>query len=337
MIDTHSHIYSEEFDEDREAVIARAIEAGVEMIMLPAIDSESHERQERLALSRSDLFRQIMGLHPTSVKEDFEAELEIVRQKLFTGTPNTLSRTCIKQVPTSSNTLHPTPYTPTPYTPTPYTKYVAVGEIGLDFYWDTTFREQQIQVLRTQMAWAEELGLPVVLHLRSGKDGNNNSSITSITSSNNNSITSITSSNNNSIPSITSSNAYKTFFSLCGGTQAPVKLGRERYRGIMHCFSGSVEDARKGVEMGFLLGIGGVVTYKKSSLPEIVREVGLENIVLETDAPYLAPVPFRGRRNESGYVKFVAEKVAEILGVSFEEVEAVTTGNAKRVFGLEDI
>ena len=332
MIDTHSHIYSEEFDEDREAVIARAIEAGVEMIMLPAIDSESHERQERLALSRSDLFRQIMGLHPTSVKEDFEAELEIVRQKLFTGTPNTLSRTCIKQVPTSSNTLHPTPYTPTPYT-----KYVAVGEIGLDFYWDTTFREQQIQVLRTQMAWAEELGLPVVLHLRSGKDGNNNSSITSITSSNNNSITSITSSNNNSIPSITSSNAYKTFFSLCGGTQTPVKLGRERYRGIMHCFSGSVEDARKGVEMGFLLGIGGVVTYKKSSLPEIVREVGLENIVLETDAPYLAPVPFRGRRNESGYVKFVAEKVAEILGVSFEEVEAVTTGNAKRVFGLEDI
>ena len=315
MIDTHSHIYSEEFDEDREAVIARAIEAGVEMIMLPAIDSESHERQERLALSRSDLFRQIMGLHPTSVKEDFEAELEIVRQKLFTGTPNTLSRTCIKQVPTSSNTLHPTPYTPTPYTPTPYTKYVAVGEIGLDFYWDTTFREQQIQVLRTQMAWAEELGLPVVLHLRSGKDGNNNSSITSITSS----------------------NAYKTFFSLCGGTQTPVKLGRERYRGIMHCFSGSVEDARKGVEMGFLLGIGGVVTYKKSSLPEIVREVGLENIVLETDAPYLAPVPFRGRRNESGYVKFVAEKVAEILGVSFEEVEAVTTGNAKRVFGLEDI
>lgn len=264
MIDTHSHIYSEEFDDDRDEVIYRAKTAGVELILLPAIDSESHARQEALAASHPDLFREMMGLHPTSVNENYEAELAIVHEKLFGG-----------------DTAR---------------KYVAIGEIGLDFYWDTTYREQQIEVLRQQTQWAEELNLPVVLHLRSGKDGGEET------------------------------DAYKAFFSLCRDA--------ERYNGIMHCFSGSMEDARKAVAMGFLLGIGGVVTYKKSTLPEIVSEVGLENIVLETDAPYLAPVPFRGRRNESSYVKYVAEKVAEITGMSFEEVDAITSDNAKRLFRL---
>lgn len=300
MIDTHSHIYSEEFDEDREAVIARAVEAGVEMILLPAIDSESHERQERLALSRPNLFRQMMGLHPTSVKENYETELEIVKEKLFEErrAENGERRTGNGERETG--------------------KYVAVGEIGLDFYWDTTYREEQIHVLRTQVSWAEELGLPVVLHLRSGKDV------------------------------APETDAYKTLFNILQDTGFKFqdssfnsKLSTFNFqlstikRGIMHCFSGSVDDARRAVEMGFLLGIGGVVTYKKSTLPEIVKEVGLDNIVLETDAPYLAPVPYRGRRNESSYVRFVTEKVAEILGVSFEEVEVVTTRNAKRIFGLE--
>lgn len=274
MIDTHSHIYSEEFDEDRDEVIARAEAAGVELMLLPAIDSESHERQEALAASRPDLFRQMMGLHPTSVKENYETELEIVEKKLFDGHKTEATKAA-------------------------HNKYIAVGEIGLDFYWDTTYREEQIAVLRRQIAWAVELELPVVLHLRSGKEGT------------------------------PETDAYKTLFDrfLVSGSRFQVS-------GIMHCFSGSMEDARRAVAMGFLLGIGGVVTYKKSNLPEIVREVGLQNIVLETDAPYLAPVPYRGRRNESAYVRFVAEKVAEILGVSFEEVDAVTTENAKKLMRL---
>ena len=137
--------------------------------------------------------------------------------------------------------------------------------------------------------------MPVVLHLRSGKDGTSET------------------------------DAYKAMFSLC--------RDRERYNGIMHCFSGSIEDARRAVEMGFLLGIGGVVTYKKSALPDIVREIPLESLVLETDAPYLAPVPYRGRRNESAYVRLVAEKVAEIKGISVEEVDEVTTANALALIG----
>ena len=276
MIDTHSHIYSEEFDEDRTEVIARAKAAGVDMILLPAIDSQSHKRQEALAISRPEMFRQMMGLHPTSVSDDYETELAIVHQKLFNSNNQAFKYSSINP------------------------QYIAIGEIGLDFYWDTTFREQQIDACHKQMTWAEELGLPLALHLRSAKESND------VTAR---------------------GDAYEEFFSICKKTGS--------CQGIMHCFSGSLADARRAVEMGFLLGIGGVVTYKKSTLPEIVKEVGLDNIVLETDAPYLAPVPYRGRRNESSYVRFVAEKVAEILGVSFEEVEVVTTRNAKRIFGLE--
>ena len=303
MIDTHSHIYSEEFDEDRAEVVARAEAAGVKLILLPAIDSKSHERQEALAASRPDLFRQMMGLHPTSVDENYEAELEIVREKLFGDyVPQKKQKgEKLSGINASEDVTQKARKTQ---------KYVAIGEIGLDFYWDTTFREQQIEVLKRQLRWAEELDLPVVLHLRSGKDVNDNNN-----------------------------NAYAVAFDImqCSQQHSSIEPKGDRrevstlnsqlstIRGIMHCFSGSLEDARRAVEMGFLLGIGGVVTYKKSTLPEIVREVGLENIVLETDAPYLAPVPYRGKRNESAYVRFVAEKVAEILGVSVEEVDAVTS------------
>lgn len=288
MIDTHSHIYSEEFDEDRAEVVARAEAAGVKLILLPAIDSKSHERQEALAASRPDLFRQMMGLHPTSVDENYEAELEIVREKLFGNyVPQKKQKgQKLSGINASEDVTQKARKTQ---------KYVAIGEIGLDFYWDTTFREQQIEVVKRQLRWTEELDLPVVLHLRSGKDGTDDT------------------------------DAYKAFFSLCRDA--------ERYNGIMHCFSGSLEDARRAVKMGFLLGIGGVVTYKKSTLQEIVREMPLESLVLETDAPYLAPVPFRGRRNESAYVRYVAEKVAEIKGISFEEVEEVTTANALALIG----
>lgn len=263
LIDTHSHIYAEEFDDDRNEAIARAEAAGVGLILLPAIDNESYDRQERLAASRPDLFRQMMGLHPTSVGENYRSDLEIAHDKLFAD-PD---------------------------------KYIGIGEIGLDFYWDTTFRKQQIETLEQQIGWAQTLDKPIVLHLRNGKDGS------------------------------ADTDAYTEVFRL---------LERCRYsgKGIMHCFSGSMDDARRATDMGFLIGIGGVVTYKKSALPDIVRALPLESIVLETDSPYLAPVPHRGQRNESAYVSIVAQKVAEIKGISFDEVADATTDNAQRLFDL---
>ena len=264
LTDTHSHIYAEEFDSDRDEVIARAEKAGVGLILLPAIDRESYDRQEQLAESRPDLFRQMMGLHPTSVGENYTTDLELVNDKLFSN-PD---------------------------------KYIGVGEIGLDFYWDTTYRNQQIEVLERQIGWAQELDKPIVLHLRNGKDGNSDN------------------------------DAYDAVFKLLE------RLSRNKYKGIMHCFSGTMEDAERAVDMGFCIGIGGTLTYKKSSLPEIVKALPLERIVLETDDPYLAPVPYRGRRNEPSYITFVAEKVAEIKNISSEKVADVTTANAKELFNL---
>jgi TatD DNase family protein len=263
LIDTHSHIYAEEFDADRDEVVSRAEKAGVGLMLLPAIDGESYDLQEALAASRPDLFRQMMGLHPTSVGENYRSDLEIAHDKLFSN---------------------------------PY-KYIGIGEVGLDFYWDTTYRKLQIDALERQMEWSRELDKPIVLHLRNGKDGN------------------------------AETDAYAEVFCL---------LERCNYngRGIMHCFSGTLKDAQRAVEMGFLIGIGGVVTYKKSALPDIVSALPLESIVLETDSPYLAPVPYRGQRNESAYVSIVAQKVAEIKGISFDEVVDATTDNARRLFKL---
>ena len=263
LTDTHSHIYAEEFDEDRNEVIARAEAAGVGLILLPAIDAESYDRQETLAASRPDLFRQMMGLHPTSVGENYRSDLEIAHDKLFSD-PD---------------------------------KYIGIGEIGLDFYWDTTFRKQQIETLEQQIGWAQTLDKPIVLHLRNGKDGS------------------------------ADTDAYAEVFRL---------LERCRYsgKGIMHCFSGSMDDARRATDMGFLLGIGGTLTYKKSTLPDIVCSLPLENIVLETDSPYLAPVPYRGRRNESAYVSLVAQKIAEIKETTTDTVAATTTANARQLFRL---
>lgn len=263
LTDTHSHIYAEEFDADRDDVVARAEQAGVGLILLPAIDKESYDRQEALAASRPDLFRQMMGLHPTSVGEDNRSDLELAHDKLFSN-PD---------------------------------KYIGIGEVGLDFYWDTTYRRQQIEALEQQTGWAQELGKPIVLHLRNGKDGG------------------------------ADTDAYAEVFRL-------LERCAYRGRGIMHCFSGTMADAERAAELGFLIGIGGSLTYKKSTLPDIVRALPLENIVLETDSPYLAPVPYRGRRNESAYVSLVAQKVAEIKGLSPDEVAAATTTNACQLFAI---
>ena len=255
MIDTHTHIYDEAFDDDREAVIQRARDAGVDTLVLPAIDSQSLERQERLATQHPDLCRQMMGLHPTSVNENLEAELALVQQRLFD----------------------------------PQRHYVAVGEIGLDFYWDRTFEAQQLEVLKTQLRWAETLGLPVCLHVRK---------------------------------------AHNELFGLLR------ELNRPTWRGVMHCFGGSVQEAQRAVEMGFHIGVGGVVTFKNATLAKVAATVPLERIVLETDAPYLAPVPHRGQRNEPSYIPLIAQRIAELKEVALDEVAAVTTASARSLFHL---
>lgn len=255
MIDTHCHLYDEAFDDDRNVAVERAVAAGVDLMLLPGIDSQSHAAQEALEDAFPQHFRQMMGLHPTSVTADFEAELSIVEQKLF-------------------HSGHP---------------YVGVGEIGLDLYWDKTFLEEQKEVLRRQMRWARQLDLPVCLHVRK---------------------------------------AYNELFALLRD------LNFGTYSGVMHCFGGSVQEAHRAVEMGFHIGIGGVVTFKNATLAAVAAAVPLERILLETDAPYLAPVPYRGKRNESAYIPVIAEKIAALKGVSIAEVDEVTSASATVLFGL---
>lgn len=257
LIDTHCHLYDEAFDADREAALQRALDAGVECMLLPDIDSQSTPRLEALAAAHPLRFRPMAGLHPTSVKEDFERELALVQERLFG-----------REAPG---------------------RYVAVGEIGMDLYWDRTFEDEQREALRRQMRWADELDLPVCLHIRK---------------------------------------AHNEVFGLLRD------LGRRRYRGVMHCFGGSVQEALRAVEMGFHLGIGGVVTFKNATMADVVQAVPLERLLLETDAPYLSPVPHRGQRNESAYLPLVAQRIADLRGISPDEVAEVTTASARALFGL---
>lgn len=253
-IDTHCHLYDEAFDADRDEAVQRALDAGVTTMLLPDIDSTSTPLLEALLQQYPTVFRPMAGLHPTSVKEDFEQELQHVHELLF-------------------STNH----------------YIAVGEIGMDLYWDRTFEAQQREVLRTQMLWAEELDLPVALHIRK---------------------------------------AHNEVFGLLRD------LNRHTYRGVMHCFGGSVQEAQRAVEMGFHLGIGGVVTFKNAGMAEVVKSVPLERLLLETDAPYLSPVPHRGQRNESSYIPLIAQRIADLRGITVDEVAEVTTTSARKLFNL---
>ena len=253
FVDTHTHLYDPAFDADRLEALLRALDAGVDRMLLPAIDSASVAAMRSLALTHPSHFRLMAGLHPTSVGEDFEAELEVVR--------------CELRQP----------------------GIVAVGEIGMDLYWDRTFEAQQREVLRRQLLWAVERDLPVALHVRK---------------------------------------AHNEVFALLR------EINRPSWRGVMHCFGGSLPEAHRALEMGFHLGIGGVVTFKNATMAEVVKAVPLERLLLETDAPYLAPVPHRGKRNESAYIPLVAAKVAELKGVTLDEVAAVTTASAETLFGL---
>ena len=253
LIDTHCHLYSEEFLPDIDAVIERGTHEGVQKFYLPGIDSTSINAMLNLEERFPNKCFAMMGLHPCYVKENYKQELDIVQQWLAKR------------------------------------KFAAVGEIGLDFYWDKTFATEQYEAFRIQMEWAIAYNNPIVIHTR---------------------------------------NAMQETINL---VKEYVPKG---IRGIFHCFSGSYESAQEIINAGFYLGIGGVLTYKNAGLAEVLQKIDLKHLVLETDAPYLTPVPFRGKRNESSYLKYVVAKLAEAKDVSVEEVAAITTANAEKIFGI---
>jgi TatD DNase family protein len=253
MIDTHAHIYAEEFNDDIKEVISRAKTAGVSQVLMPAIDTETHERMFQLEKSQPGYCISMMGLHPCSVKANYKDELKVI-ERYFEER-----------------------------------KFVAVGETGLDFYWDLTFKEQQYEAFHQQAEWALHYNIPLVIHSRNS-------------------------------------------------TNECIEVVRQHHlgklKGVFHCFSGTAEQAKEIVDLGFYLGIGGVLTFKNSGLDKAIADIDLKHIVLETDAPYLAPVPFRSKRNECGYILYVAQKLAELKGLAVNEVDGITTSNARKLFGL---
>lgn len=254
MIDTHSHLYAEEFDNDRPEVVERAKQVGVEKIILPNIDSTSLDRMLALERAYPNICYASIGLHPTSVDENVENELAFVKAELDRK------------------------------------NYVAVGEIGIDLYWDKTFYKEQVRAFQQQVEWALERNLPIIIHVRN--------------------------SHNETIEAL--------------------RPYREKgLKGVFHCFTGGKVEAEDIFDLGnFLLGIGGVVTFKNSGLAESLIDIPLEKIVLETDAPYLAPAPHRGKRNEPSFLSLIADKLAEVYGVDKDTIIQTTTANAKQLFAL---
>jgi TatD DNase family protein len=253
LIDSHCHIYLPEFEPDRSAMIERALKCGVEKFIMPAIDAETHESLLQAEKDFDGKAFAMMGLHPCSVKENYLQELQIVKAYLEKR------------------------------------KFVAIGEIGLDYYWDTHFMEQQKDAMQQQIEWALAYDLPIVIHSRNSTDD----------------------------------------------CIALVKKHQQgKLSGVFHCFSGTAEQAQEIIDLGFFLGIGGVLTFKNAGLDKVIEHVPLESIILETDAPYLAPAPYRGKRNECSYIKLVADKLAAIKNIPVKMIEEVTTANAKKLFHL---
>ena len=267
LIDTHSHLYEPEFDADREEALARAFDAGVGLLLLPAIDAASDERLFALCRRHPDRCLPMMGLHPTSVNDNPRWREELARVARCLDNP-----------------------------PEGVPPFCAVGEIGLDYYWDDRFAAEQIEAFTAQCRLAAARDLPVAIHTRA---------------------------------------AWNDMRRIVGEEAEAARARGERLRGVFHAFSEDADTYRALRGAGdFLFGIGGVVTFKKSKVAETVREMALDEIVLETDCPYLTPVPHRGERNESAYVRLVCEKIAQIKGLDPEEVAAATTANAARMFGL---
>jgi TatD DNase family protein len=253
ITDTHTHLYSSQFKEDQKEMIQRAKDAGVSRFFIPAIDASYTESMLKLEENfPSDVYL-MMGLHPTSVKENYLEELAHVKK-------------WIEQ-----------------------RSFYAIGEIGIDLYWDKTFLKQQQEAFRTQIKWAKEKKLPIVIHCR---------------------------------------DAFDAIFEILEEEK------EDALRGIFHCFTGTKEQALQAISYNMKLGIGGVVTFKNGKIDAFLNEIDIKNIVLETDAPYLAPAPYRGKRNESSYITNVVDKLVAIYGLSFKEISEITTQNSKDVFGI---
>lgn len=255
FIDTHTHLYLEDFDHDRQEMIKRAISRGIHRFLLPNIDQDSVKPLLQLCEDFPANCFPMIGLHPTSVKEDWQKQLSHFKEQLKN---------------------HPK-------------TFIAIGEIGLDFYWDKSFATQQLEALRMQFDWAKQMQKPVAIHTR------------------------------------------EAFPEMLTEIQ---KAQNGSLKGVLHCFTGTLEEAKKAVDLGFYLGIGGVLTYKKSSLPEIVKHLPVERLILETDAPFLPPVPYRGKRNESAYLFETAVKLAAILEIELDKLAEITTQNANELFNL---
>jgi TatD DNase family protein len=253
FIDTHTHIYLKPFDEDRNAVIERAKANHLTKLLVPDIDSSERSKMLEICRQYSDICFPMLGIHPTSVKADYENELSLLRQDIK-------KNACI-----------------------------AIGECGLDYFWDKTFIEEQKKVLIEQFILASQYNLPIVIHSR------------------------------------------KSLQDLLSLIKAYKYLN---LRGVFHCYPGNVNEAKVIMDAGFYLGIGGVVTYKNASMADVVKYAPLENLLLETDSPYLPPVPHRGQRNESAYIPIIAAKIAELKNISLEEVSTITTGNATKLFKI---
>ncbi len=252
-VDTHTHLYLEQFDADRKEVILESAEMGVTKMFFPNIDEQSIIPLLKVTTQFPKNCFPLIGLHPESVDDNFEYKLNVLE--------NWLQKE----------------------------KFYGIGEIGIDLYWDKTYKTEQMLAFEFQLNLAKQNHLPAIIHIR---------------------------------------DAFDEVFQVLEKVNSPELFG------IFHCFTGTIEQAERAIEMGFMLGIGGIVTFKKSILPEVLQKIDLSYIVLETDSPYLAPVPYRGKRNKSAYIPLIGKKVAEITGHSIEEVAAITTKNAFRVFNL---
>jgi len=255
FIDTHTHLYLEQFDKDRDTIIQNAIEKGVEAFLLPNIDLSSIAQVKNLVLDYPERCFPMMGLHPCSVALNWMDELDKIEKELFQD------------------------------------NYCAVGEIGIDLFWEKKYLNEQINAFETQIKWAKELALPIVIHCRE---------------------------------------AFDEIFEVLD------RLNDAQLKGVFHCFTGTFEQAERVIAYeNFLLGIGGVLTFKKAQLDQVVSKIDPQYLVLETDAPYLAPVPFRGKRNESSYLIYTAARLSEILGIPMKELERITNSNAQQLFKLD--
>ncbi|MBR5377725.1 MAG: TatD family hydrolase [Bacteroidales bacterium] len=255
LVDTHTHIYDHQFDLDRTAAMQRALEAGVGMMLLPNVDVSTIAPMLDLHEKYPDCTQVMMGLQPEEVKEDYKTVLDKMEKELSRGI------------------------------------YIGVGEVGLDFYWDSSYEQQQLDAFETQLDWAKQLGLPLSIHCR---------------------------------------NAFEKMARILEKKQDG------GLRGVMHCFTGTEEEATVYLELGFHLGLGGVTTYKNCGVKDYLPKLPLERIVLETDAPYLSPVPYRGKRNEPAFLIATAQKIADMLGITLEEVANATSSNALSLFHITE-